>query len=137
MGRDLPVSLSVAVLLDLVGLSIGMAVLCKVTRESGLRVALGDASVLAVVGLVSAGHGECWVSYLKKYVDGLESSYFDLGDGESGEIDASSAWGCSRVIPQQDASSGRDVAGMRATHLILMRGIGLQWMVQQCCGKCD
>lgn len=52
------------------------------------------------------------MSYLEKHVDGLESSYFDLGDGESGEIDASSAWGLqpghTTAGCKQRAGRGRD-----------------------------
>lgn len=45
-----------AVFLDLVGLSIGVTVLCEETRERVFLVALSDTSVVTVVGLVGASH---------------------------------------------------------------------------------
>ncbi len=61
MRGCIPVALASTVFLDLFGIDVGIATLGKVTgqvldRESS---AVGEALVVAVVGLVGAGHWDC------------------------------------------------------------------------------
>lgn len=56
--RHIPVSSSIAILLDLLRIDVGVATLCKVAGQmlGGTGSALSNALVVTVVGLVGAGH---------------------------------------------------------------------------------
>lgn len=60
----MPIALAAAVLLDLLGIDVGVAVLGEEAREvlDGDGGALSDALVVTVVGLVRAGHCEDWLA---------------------------------------------------------------------------
>lgn len=119
-----------AVLLDFVGLGIGMAVLCEEARKRNFGVALSDLGVVTVVGLVSASHGGCDVGSLEESLTRVRIRMMcQLSDGSDGEGDASSAWcsaschGWEQVQVQVEASDGMTTG---TANLLEQRGIGMQ-----------